>query len=109
MEGYGYEEGNAGVRIALNGKGGFISYGYGDREYIGLGFNTSGLTKTEISTINRLFKRFGKENFGEEPRFPCWNYIEEDTSLLNEYVNFVLFIKDITENEKDKYGNITFR
>lgn len=109
MEGYGYEEGNAGVRIALNGKGGFISYGYGDREYIGLGFNTSGLTKTEISTINRLFKRFGKENFGEEPKFPCWNYIEEDTSLLNEYVNFVLFIKDITENEKDKYGNITFR
>lgn len=109
MEEYGYDEGNAGVKIALNGKGGFISYGYGDREYIGLGFNTSGLTKTEISTINRLFRKFGKENFGEEAKFPCWNYIDEHTSLLNEFINFVLFIKDFAEKENGKYGNITFR
>ena len=109
MKEYGYDEGNAGVKIALNGKGGFIAYGYGDREYIGLGFSTSNLNKQEIFTINRIFKRFGKENSGEEPKWPCWNYIEKETSLLNEYVNFVLFIKDIAENEKDKYGNITFR
>ena len=109
MEEYGYDEGNAGVKIALNGKGGFITYGYADREYIGLGFNTSGLTETEISTLNRLFKRFGKENFGAEPKLPCWNYIDEKSSVINEYVNFVLFIKDIVENEDDKYCKIIFR
>lgn len=95
MKEFGFKENNFGVKISINGKNGYIAYGYGDKEYIGFAFDTEMLTKTEISYLNRLFKKFGKENYGEEELWPCWNHIGE-TSLLNEFTNFVQYVKEIT-------------
>ena len=105
---YGYhEDDNYGVRISMNGKYGFLTYGYSSKEkkyYIGFAFNTSNLTETEKECMLRLFKRFGKENSGEEDFFPCWCWIE--TSLLNEYVNFVRFVKE--QSKETNEHNISF-
>lgn len=98
---YGYDELNSGVKIELNGKTGYIAYGYGDKEYIGFAFETSMLTKSEISYLNRMFKRFGKENYGEEDLWPCWNYIGSVT-LLNEFSNFVNFVQ-VNSKKDDKF------
>lgn len=95
---YGYEQNEFGVKIAINGKPGYIAYGYGDREYIGFAFETSSLTKAEINYLNRLFKKLGKENYGEEELWPCWNYIGE-TTLLNEFSNFAHYVKKQSEIE----------
>ena len=89
---FGYDQDNYGVHITINGKSGYIAYGYGDKEYIGFAFDSELLTRTEKSTLNRIFKKFGKENFGEEDLWICWNYIG-NTSLLSEYVNFVRFVE----------------
>lgn len=106
---FGYDQQNFGVRISINGKCGYIAYGYGDgdKEYIGFAFETSSLTKsltkTEINYLNRIFKKFGKENRREEEDiwkcWTCWDYIGE-TSLLNEFSNFVQYVKDLAENDE---------
>ncbi len=95
---FGYKQNNFGVKISINGKGGYIAYGYGDKEYIGFAFDTASLTKTELDHLNSLFKKFGKENYGEEDIWPCWNYIGQ-TSLLNEFSNFVQYVKAQSEND----------
>lgn len=92
---FGYEQDNFGVKIDINGKGGYIAYGYADNEYIGFAFDSTSLTKTEISYLNRIFKRFGKENYGEYEIWPCWNYIGK-TTLLNEFLNFVQYVREIS-------------
>lgn len=92
---FGYDEDNFGIKIDINGKGGYIAYGYGDKEYIGFAFDTATLTKAEIAYLNRVFKKFGKENYGEEEIWPCWNYIGE-TSLLNEFSNFVQYVHELS-------------
>lgn len=96
---YGYDQDNFGVGININGKGGYIAYGYGDSEYICFAFETEILTKAEVAYLNRVFKKFGKENAGAEAKYPCWGYIGE-TSLLNEFSNFVQFVKTQTENDE---------
>lgn len=101
---FGYVQQNFGVRISINGKCGYIAYGYGrGGKYIGFAFETSSLTKsltkTEINYLNRIFKKFGKENKEEEDIWTCWNYIGE-TSLLNEFSNFVQYVKDLAENDE---------
>lgn len=88
----GYDQNNYGVHITINGKSGYIAYGYGDKEYIGFAFDSEHLTKTEKGALNRIFKKFGKENYGEEDLWVCWNYVG-NTSLLNEYVSFVRFVE----------------
>lgn len=101
MKEYGYLENNYGIRISINGKSGFITYGYGnniDEKYIGFAFNTSSLSESEKKCLLRLFKRFGRTNAGEEELFPCWCWI--NTSILNEYVNFVEFVKEQAATEK---------
>lgn len=98
---YGYDQYNYGVRISINGKSGYIAYGEGDGEYIGFAFDTELLTKSEKDCLCKIFKKFGKVNFGEEDSWPCWNYIGE-TSLLNEFTNFVLFVREQSTNI-DKY------
>lgn len=95
---FGYEQDNFGIKIDINGKGGYIAYGYGDKEYIGFAFDTATLTKTEITYLNRVFKKFGKENYGEEEIWPCWNYIGE-TTLLNEFSNFVQYVHELSLND----------
>lgn len=96
---FGYEQDNFGVKININGKAGYIAYGYyGDKEYIGFAFDTATLTKTEISYLNRVFKKFGKENYGEEDIWTCWNYIGE-TTLLNEFSNFVQYVRELSLND----------
>ena len=95
---FGYEQDNFGVKIDINGKGGYIAYGYADKEYIGFAFDTASLTKTEISYLNRVFKKFGKDNYGEEEIWPCWNYIGE-TTLLNEFSNFVQYVRELSLND----------
>lgn len=102
---YGYDEHNYGVEISLNGKIGYIAYGYGNKEYIGFAFNTFSLSRTEMSFLNRLFCRFGKER-REEDYWPCWDYIGE-LSLLKEYTEFVQFVEKTAMNE-DKC-NIEFK
>lgn len=99
MKALGYEQDNYGVKITINGKTGYIAYGYGDKEYIGFACDTATLTKTEISYLNRLFKKFGKENYGEEELWPCWNYIG-GTTLLNEFSNFVQYVKEISLSDE---------
>mgnify|MGYP002619867619 CR=1 FL=1 len=99
---FGYDQQNFGVRISINGKCGYIAYGYGGKEYIGFAFETASLTKTEINYLNRIFKKFGKVNYREEDIWKCWtcwNYIGE-TSLLNEFSNFVQYVKDLAENDE---------
>lgn len=99
---FGYVQQNFGVRISINGKCGYIAYGYGRKEYIGFAFEKASLTKTEINYLNRIFKKFGKGNYGEEDIWKCWtcwNYIGE-TSLLNEFSNFVQYVKDLAENDE---------
>lgn len=96
---FGYDQQNFGVRISINGKCGYIAYGYGDKEYIGFAFDTTSLTKNEINYLNRIFKKFGKQNYGEEDIWPCWNYIG-DTSLLNEFSNFVLYVKSLADTDE---------
>lgn len=99
---FGYDQQNFGVRISINGKCGYIAYGYGrGGKYIGFAFETASLTKTEIDYLNRIFKKFGKENYREEDfrTWTCWNYIGE-TSLLNEFSNFVQYVKDLAENDE---------
>lgn len=103
---FGYEQDNFGVKIDINGKGGYIAYGYADKEYIGFAFDTATLTKAEITYLNRVFKKFGKENFGEEEIWPCWNYIGE-TTLLNEFSNFVQYVHELSL--KDDKCLIKFR
>lgn len=99
---FGYDQQNFGVRISINGKCGYIAYGYGrGGKYIGFAFETASLTKTEIDYLNRIFKKFGKGNYREEDfrTWTCWNYIGE-TSLLNEFSNFVQYVKDLAENDE---------
>ena len=96
---YGYDQNNFGVGININGKGGFIAYGYGDSEYICFAFETETLTKAEVAYLNRVFKKFGKENAGAEDKYPCWSYIG-DTTLLNEFSNFVQYVKNLTETDE---------
>lgn len=96
---FGYVQQNFGVRISINGKCGYIAYGYGNNEYIGFAFETASLTKTEINYLNRIFKKFGKENKEEQDIWTCWNYIGE-TSLLNEFSNFVQYVKELAENDE---------
>lgn len=55
---YGYDKNNAGVKIELNGKSGFIAYG---NDYIGFAFNTPGLNEYELSFLNELFQQYGKQ------------------------------------------------
>lgn len=96
---YGYDQNNFGVGININGKGGFIAYGYGDSEYICFAFETATLTKAEVAYLNRVFKKFGKENAGAEDKYPCWSYIS-DTTLLNEFSNFVQYVKNLSETDE---------
>ena len=96
---YGYDQNNFGVGININGKGGFIAYGYGDSEYICFAFETETLTKAEVAYLNRVFKKLGKENAGAEDKYPCWSYIG-DTTLLNEFSNFVQYVKNLTETDE---------
>lgn len=97
---FGYVQQNFGVRISINGKCGYIAYGYGrGGKYIGFAFETASLTKTEIDYLNRIFKKFGKENKEEQDIWTCWNYIGK-TSLLNEFSNFVQYVKDLAENDE---------
>lgn len=97
---FGYDQQNFGVRISINGKCGYIAYGYGNEEYIGFAFETGSLTKTEINYLNRIFKKFGKDNSSEvDIRWACWNYIGK-TSLLNEFSNFVQYVKELAENDE---------
>jgi len=95
---YGYRQDAFGVKISINGKPGYIAYGYGNREYIGFAFETSSLTEAEVNYLNRLFKNLGKENRGKEKLWPCWNYIGE-TTLLNEFSNFAHYVKKQSEIE----------
>lgn len=95
---YGYRQDAFGVKISINGKPGYIAYGYGKREYIGFAFETSSLTEVEVNYLNSLFKNLGKENRGEEKLWPCWNYIGE-TTLLNEFSNFAHYVKKQSEIE----------
>ncbi len=96
---FGYDEDNFGVKIDINGKGGYVAYGYGDKEYIGFAFDTATLTKTEISYLNRVFKKFGKEKPREEAIWPCWDYIGE-TTILNEFTNFVQYVRELSQDDK---------
>ncbi len=95
---FGYTENNYGVRISINGKIGYIVYGYAEREYIGFAFDTYCLTKAEKDALGLIFNKFGKENAGEEPRLVCWQYIG-CTSLLDAFLNFVLYVRNFTNTE----------
>ena len=99
LKDYGYDEDNYGVRISINEKYGFLVYGYGKNGdgYIGFAFDTSSLSTNEKRLLIRIFKRFGKDNQGEEDLYPCWCWV--DSTLLNEYVSFVRFIKKQVASE----------
>jgi len=102
----GYERGVFGVKIAINEKCGYLAYGYANHKYIGFAFNSNYLTQTEKSQLCQLFKCFGKDNYGEEERWPCWNWIGK-TSLLYEFVDFVQCMYKQAQND-EKYP-ITFK
>ena len=106
MKKYGYDENNFGVKISINGKYGFLTYGYGNKGegFIGIAFDTASLTESEKRFLVRLFCRFGKTNAGEESLYPCWAWI--NTSLLNEYINFVRFVKE--QSKETNKHNISF-
>ena len=96
---YGYLQNNFGVEIHVNGKRGYVAYGYGKKEYICFAFETKQLTSAEVACLDEVFKKFGKENEGAEDKYPCWSYIG-DTTLLNEFSNFVQYVKNLTETDE---------
>ena len=98
---FGYDQQNFGVRISINGKCGYIAYGYGNKEYIGFAFETASLTETEINYLHRIFKTFtfSKGTYEVKNIWTCWKYIDK-TSLLNEFSNFVQYVKDLAENDE---------
>lgn len=89
---YGYNQTNYGVRMSINGKRGFIVYGYGGKWYIGFAFKADRLTDSEKECLVSLFNQLGKENRGEEKRYPCWDYVD-NAPLLDEYVRLVRSVK----------------
>lgn len=92
---YGYSEDNFGIHITINGKPGFVAYGYGNKPYIGFGIDCSLLTRAEIRFLNKIMKDFYKYP-EEEPFWAAWDYIGNE-SLQIEFARFVNFV--------DKHSN----
>lgn len=94
---FGYSEYEYGVEVSINGKIGYLGFGYNHsnhnaKPYIGFAFNNASLTDDERQYLIGVFERFGKSNSGTEEKWPCWDRVIE-ADLIKEFLDFVKFVK----------------